>query len=154
MNRFVLAALINFVAWPVAAQTPTIIDGSGIDQIISVARGFGSATIATQENGNPKIAGRISGVPYTVFFQNCADPQHCDDINFYAGFLNAKLAIEKINDWNRTKRFGRAYLDAEQDAVIEMDFNLQYGVTHDNLTATFNIWRLLLDQFTTYIGFK
>ena len=62
--------------------------------------------------------------------------------------------LDKINEWNRSKRFSRAYLDADGDAVVEMDLNLRGGVTRDNIEANFSNWRLILDQFTAHIGFK
>lgn len=137
-----------------AAPAQEMVDGSRIDSIISVARQYGSATIDTQADGNPKIAGRMNGVPYSVFFLNCPSASTCADMNFYAGFLDAKLPIERINQWNRDKRFGKAYLDNDNDAVIEMDINIEAGVARDNMAETFTIWRLLLDQFTEFVGFK
>jgi len=156
VKRPALSALAAFVAMaipatPAAAQE--IVDGGRIDAIIAVARNYGSATIDTQHDGNPKIAGRMSGVPYSVFFLNCATQTTCNDMNFYAGFLGAKLPPEKINRWNQDKRFGKAYLDQDGDAVIEMDVNIQDGVTRANMSQTFAIWRLLMDQFTRFIGF-
>ena len=104
--------------------------------------------------GNPTISGRIDGVSYQVFFMNCTDGANCEDINFYAGFLDLKPTLDVINAWNRDKRFGKAYLDSDLDAVIEWDVNLEHGVTRENLDAAVGIWQLILDQYTTYIGFK
>ena len=137
-----------------SAQAQTLVDGNQIDEILNIARGYGSATMETQSNGDPKITGKIEGVTYQVFFMNCTDNSACEDLNFYAGFLDNKQTLEVINSWNRDKRFGKAYLDSDLDAVIEFDLNLEHGVTRENLDAAFSLWTLVLDQYTTYIGYK
>lgn len=136
-----------------AASAQQLIDGASVDAIVQVARAFGSATVESQSNGAPKIAGRMDGIGYTIFFVNCTSPRQCSDLNFYAGFLEAKLTPDQLNSWNATKRFGRAYADPDGDAVVEMDVNLEGGVSRNNITSVFGIWRLMLDQFTSYIGF-
>jgi len=146
------AALALGLAGTAAAQD--IIDGSMTDEILNIAKGYGSATLGTQTNGDPKISGKIEGVPYQVYFYNCTDNANCEDINFYAGFLDNKPDLETINAWNRDKRFGKAYLDSDLDAVVEWDVNLEYGITRENLDANFGVWGLVLDQYTTYIGAK
>ena len=137
------------------AQAQSIVDGNNVEEILNLARGYGSANMGEPTSeGNPTISGRIDGVSYQVFFMNCTDGANCEDINFYAGFLDLKPTLDVINAWNRDKRFGKAYLDSDLDAVIEWDVNLEHGVTRENLDAAVGIWQLILDQYTTYIGFK
>lgn len=137
-----------------AAHGQTVIDGSSVDEILNLAKGYGSAALETQTNGDPKISGRIDGIPYQLYFMNCTDNANCEDVNFYSGFLDNKPDLETINAWNRDKRFGKAYLDSDLDAVIEWDVNLEYGLTRENMDAAFALWWLMLDQYTTYIGAK
>jgi hypothetical protein len=141
-------------ATAVSAQAQTIITGAEVDEILNIARGYGSASLETQSNGDPRITGKVEGVTYQVYFMNCTNNTNCEDLNFYAGFLDNKQTLEVINAWNRDKRFGKAYLDADLDAVVEYDVNLERGVTRENLDAAFNLWTLILDQYTTYIGYK
>jgi hypothetical protein len=136
------------------AQAQTIVDGASVDEILNIARGYGSATLEKQSSGDPKISGKIEGVTYQVYFMNCTNNTDCEDLNFYAGFLDNKQTLEVINAWNRDKRFGKAYLDSDLDAVVEFDLNLVKGVTRDNLDAAFSLWSLILDQYTTYIGYN
>jgi hypothetical protein len=137
-----------------SAFAQSIVDGSKVDEIVTIARGYGAATLESQGDGNPRIAGNIKGVPYYVFFMNCTDQAACEDINFYAGFANIKPTMDALNAWNRDKRFGNAYLDADLDAAIEYDVNLEYGVTRENLDAAFGVWSVLLEQYTEYVGYK
>lgn len=143
----------TLLAGPAAAQS--VVDGSKVDEIVTLARGYGSATLETQSDGAPRIAGNIKGVPYYVFFMNCtAAGAACEDLNFYAGFADIKPTMDALNAWNRDKRFGNAYLDSDLDAAIEYDVNLEYGVTRENLDAAFGLWSVLLEQYVEYVGFK
>ena len=139
------------------AQAQRIVNGSDVDEILAVAKTHGEATLETQSNGDPRIVGHISSqgdLTYAVYFMNCSDTNtDCEDLNFYAGFADIKPTLDTINAWNRDKRFGKAYLDADLDAVVEFDFNLEYGVTRDNLVAGFDLWTLIVDQYTDYIGY-
>jgi hypothetical protein len=135
---------------PALAQS---IDGGAVDEILALARGYGDATVETQPDGHPRIAGMANGVPYQVFFLNC-DSGPCEDLDFYAGFAGIKPTLDAMNAWNRDKRFGRAYLDSDLDAVIEYDINLEYGVSRDNLNAAFGVWSLVLREFAEYVGYK
>jgi len=135
---------------PAVAQT---IDGSAVNDILGLAMSYGDATLETQDNGQPRIAGKAGGVPYQVFFLNC-DSGTCEDLNFYAGFAGVKPTMDSLNAWNRDKRFGRAYLDGDLDAVIEYDINLEYGVALENLNAAFGVWSLVLGEFAGYVGYE
>lgn len=143
---------LALAAVPTLAQD--LVDGNSVDEILNLARGYGSASLETQSNGDPKITGKIEGVQYAVYFMNCTDNKACEDLNFYAGFLDNKPSLDTINAWNRDKRFGKAYLDSDEDAVIEFDVNLEHGISRDNMDAAFEVWSLILKQYTDYIGFK
>jgi hypothetical protein len=152
MRTLLLMAILLFSSPAQAAETGTLIFGSDVDAIVNIARNYGSATIETQKSGLPKISARIGSALYAVYFQNCATPQNCDDLNLYAGFLDTKPTPDRINAWNSKKRFGRAYIDPDGDAALEMDIILKNGVSPANLSASFAIWRLMLLQFTEYLG--
>ena len=144
-----IVPLVLGLSVPALAQN---IDGSAIDDILALAKGYGEASLETQANGQPRIAGKVGEVPYQVFFLNC-DSGACEDLNFYAGFADVKPTMDSMNAWNRDKRFGRAYLDSDLDAVIEYDINLEYGVARDNLNAAFGVWSLVLGEFASYVGY-
>ena len=152
--RAILAALLVLVGAS-SALAQDLVDGTDVDDVADIARGFGSVALDKASTGDPMIKGRIEGVSYSIFFRNCADDHtQCEDLNFYAGFGDNKQTMEAINAWNRDKRFGKAYLDSDLDAVIEYDVNLEHGVTRENLDSTFQVWSLILKQYADYIGFE
>lgn len=144
------AGLALGLAAPSSAQT--VVDGNSVDDILTIAKVYGTAELETRDNGDPKISGRIDGIPYTLYFMNCTDRTDCEDIQFYTGLIDIKPDLETINAWNRDKRFGRAYLDSDLDAVIEWDVNLEHGITLENMDAAYSLWWLLIDQYATYVG--
>lgn len=154
VSRLILAGVMLALSSGVATAQ-ALVDGTSIDEIANIARGYGSVSVETASSGNPMISGKIDGVSYYLFFRNCSEAHtDCEDLNFYAGFLDNKQSLDAINAWNRDKRFGRAYLDGDLDAVIEYDVNLEYGISRQNLDSSFGVWSLLLRQFSDHIGFQ
>lgn len=143
----VLAFMGSFALAP-ATFAQSLIDAGDVDAIANIARGYGSATIQTDSVGDPQILGRINGVLYTVNFYGCTDGADCTTVQFQAGWKNpGELTLDDMNLWNQDKRFGKAYLDFENDPVIEWDVNLFGGVSAQNLDDTFDWWRIVLENF-------
>jgi hypothetical protein len=141
------------LALTASAQAQTI-TGADTDEILNAARGYGSATLGEQSNGDPQITGKINGITYQVYFRNCTNGADCEDLNFYLGFLDIKPTLEVINDWNFNKRFSRAYLDQDQDACVEMDLDMVEGVNAEYLDAQFALWNMVVEQFSEHVGYN
>lgn len=153
--RSPLPALIALLVMAMPVQSQELVDGGSPDALAAIAKASGPATIEKQANGAPRLAGTIAGVSYQVFFLNCDDAGgQCQDLNFYVGFRDIKPTLDAMNEWNRTHRFGRAYLDSELDAALDFDVNLEHGVARDNLSSTFGLWVSLLDEFSAYVGYS
>lgn len=68
-------------------------------------------------------------------------------IQFYASFGDSSATLKKVNEWNRTKRYSRSYLDDDGDPVLELDLDLAGGVTVervidylDTCRQSFGVW--------------
>ncbi|MDD7969502.1 YbjN domain-containing protein [Roseinatronobacter alkalisoli] len=144
-----LIAFAGSLALAPAAIAQSLIDAGDVDAIANIARGYGSATIQSDNVGDPQILGRIDGVMYTVNFYGCTNGADCTTVQFRAGWKNpGDITLDDMNLWNQDKRFGKAYLDFEDDPVIEWDVNLFGGVSTQNLDDTFDWWRIVLENFT------
>jgi len=111
------------------------------------------ATMDTDSQGDPKIVAHVSDTKFRVFFYGCENNTHCSSIHFRAGYDldNATYAL-KMNEWNREKRFAKAYIDDEGDPFLEMDVNLAFeGIGDDNFDDTLDWWRLLVEDFEEFI---
>ena len=62
------------------------------------------------------------------------------DFQLYYGVSGIKVDYKTINEWNRTKRLSRAYIDRVNDPVVESDLPGDAGLTATqliNFTKTF-----------------
>ena len=148
-----LAGATLALALSVSAQAQTL-TGANTEDILAIAKNYGSASMTKQSNGDPQITGKIGGVSYQVYFRNCTDNKNCEDLNFYLGFLDIKPTLEEINDWNFNKRFSRAYLDQDKDACVEMDLDMVQGVSAEYVDSQFALWKMVVQQFADHVGFE
>ena len=51
------------------------------------------------------------------------------DFQMYYGITGINVTPRDINEWNRDKRLSRAYLDLENDPVLEADLDMGEGAT-------------------------
>ena len=129
------------------ARDDYLIDGSSPRDVLEVARGFGSASLESDAIGEPMIQGRMSGIPYQVYFHRCDDAgENCSVIRFY-NYWTEFVSMESINEWNAEKLFSKAYIDEDGDAVLEMTANLYGGVTQINLDDSFDWWKIIIEEF-------
>jgi hypothetical protein len=142
---FALGVMISSL--PAAQAASPTVTAQDPEEILNIAKGFGSATLATDRDGDPKISGRINGTSYSVYFFGCKNGDNCKDIQFVSGWSGFDITLEQINDWNSNRRYGKSYLDDENDPVLIMPVNLHLGVTRENLEDTFEWWTVVLEQF-------
>jgi hypothetical protein len=126
------------------AQAQSLIDGRNPARIAEIARGFGSAEVEKDNNGDPSISGRMNGVRYVIRFGGCREGRNCTHMIFRAGWNNAKATLEEVNRYNAAKFFGVVYIDKDGDVNVDMPVNLAGGVSRKNLDDSFDWWRLVL----------
>jgi len=122
--------------------------------VLQAIHEFGyTATMENDSDGDPKISGKVSSTSFNVYFYGCTDNTNCKSLIFKAGYnLSNGISAAKINEWNRNKRFSRAYIDDEGDPFLEMDVNLDYeGVGNENFQDTLDWWRVSVESFEEFI---
>jgi len=149
-----LAAAITaaMLAAPAAGAEETI-DATDPERILAIAHSFGEAALTTDNLGDPLIEGRIGEKDYDLFFYDCNEGRDCKSLTFSATWETDDLTDEMMAGWNREKRFGKAYLDQDGNATVEMSVNLHGGVARVNLDDTIDWWRLVLAGFADYFDF-
>jgi hypothetical protein len=136
-----------------AAHATLLPDGGVTAQdVASVMKSANFTTeITTDKEGDPLIRSSTKGSKFGVYFYGCRKSR-CDSIQFSAGFDAKDVTPAKIADWNRTMRFGRAYLDASFEPWVEMDLDLEHGGTTDGLANDLNRWLSVLSEFNKFIS--
>ena len=149
------AAFMLAVAAPAQAELVSAENPQAIAAILS-SQGL-PTELLTPDDKNPYIESKHSGMKFLVLFMNCNDDNRaCKTVQFYMGYNDAKnTTLDKLNDWNKEKRFARAYRDDEGDPVLEMDVDLDFkGIPRENVGEAVNTWKSLMDSFQKHIHGK
>ena len=97
--------------------------------------------------GDPVITGRISRSDYVIQFYECEQGVTCNSVQFMSQANKpASLTGDSANAFNARWRYVRITYDAAQ-VKLQMDVNLDAGVTSDNFEDTLDIWRQLLEIY-------
>lgn len=137
------------MAQPALAQNIT----ADPDSIASVIRDKGfQVQVSTDDDGDPMIRADGKGYKFTVFFYGCTASHDCTTLGLYSGWTGSSADVNKVNEWNRENRFGRAYIDKEGDPVIEMDIDLDDGgMSRPLFEDHIEFWMSLMSHFAKHI---
>ncbi|MGL5008264.1 MAG: YbjN domain-containing protein [Paracoccaceae bacterium] len=138
----------------VTALGGDMIDATSPEAIAALLQEAGyRATVGVDNVGDPMIESSAAGADYTIYFYGCDNARNCQSLQFSSGYdLERGTSFQAMNDWNSTQRFGYAYLDNESDPYVNMDVNLAYGVSTDNLRDVFLVWDQVLSDFQGHIN--
>ncbi|MDZ7631093.1 MAG: YbjN domain-containing protein [Gemmatimonadaceae bacterium] len=104
-----VAAVALVLAGPVSAQQMR--ERITAEQLNGLLRDKGmEGTI--NERGNVVVQANGSKIVFFISGQT---------MQSYFGLTGTSANVNTINEWNKTKRFGRAYIDADGDPCVELD---------------------------------
>jgi hypothetical protein len=111
------------------------------------------ATIKTNDDGSLSVNSATDGTNFSVDMYDCHDKATCTAIQFSVGFdTKGAWTAAKMNDYNSSKRWVRAYVDDKNDPWLEQDVDLIPGGTWEGLNDQFAVWRQMLGDFEKYIN--
>ena len=147
MKHFFCSLVLVFSLFFSATCLAATVSGNDPQTVLEIAKGFGSATLAADGLGDPKISGRIDGVKYNLYFYNCKDHKNCDTLQFTAGWSGYAVTMEDINKWNSDMLYGKVYLDEDNDPILEL------AVVAEEMPAAyleewFEWWQVAVAEFT------
>jgi hypothetical protein len=142
------------VAAPAQAQMVTAKDPQSLVRVLQ-KEGY-TAKLGADDGGDPMITSGYSGSSFRIFFYNCTAKKDCATVQFYSGYkLDKPVALDKINAWNSSQRFGRAYLNDKGEPAVEMDLDLDDGGLSEALfTDNLEFWVSVMGGFEKHIGFR
>jgi hypothetical protein len=104
-------------------------------------------------NGVPVLTTATNGVNFNVRFANRA-PAPIEGFLDYTYVTVMKLdfdfPLEKINEWNKIRRFTRLHKEKEF-LVMDMDVLAAGGVTETHMLASLEIWDRLLQEMLMWL---
>jgi len=108
-------------------------------------------TLGTDVRGDPVISGRIRQSDYVIQFYECENGTFCNSIQFLSQRpAPPTLTLEQTNAFNARWRYVRASI-VEGQVKLQMDVNLDAGVTADNFEDTLDIWKQLVASYESDI---
>ena len=119
--------------------------------ILEIAKGFGSARMGKDDNGDPMIAGRIEGVKYLIYFYGCEDHANCKSLQFSTGYTDP-LTADQANAWNSKYRWVKAY--SGDGSNFKMDVSFAGGITRANLEEQFSNWDSMSNNIKDFVNGK
>ncbi|WP_181178129.1 YbjN domain-containing protein [Mesorhizobium sp. B4-1-3] len=117
--------------------------------ILDIAKGFGSAKMGKDDNGDPMISGRIEGVRYVIYFYGCEDHENCKSLQFSTGYTDP-LTAEQANAWNARYRWVKAY--SGDGSNFKMDVSFAGGITKANLQEQFSNWDAMTGNIKNFLS--
>ena len=68
-------------------------------------------------------------------------------MQFYVTFSDVDVTLATANEWNKTKRYSRTYLNEDGNPCLELDLDLVGGVSKERILgflttcrASFQLW--------------
>lgn len=137
-----------------AAQAQMVVASDPRTVVAALEASELTAELVESPDSAPHINSSHDGIKFLVFFLTCDDDQrNCKTLQFFMGYTDAKeTTLEHLNEWNRTKRFTRAYRDSDGDPVLEMDLDTDMGGMPEALfREQVSLWRSQMDAFHEHI---
>ncbi len=116
----------------------------------------GTVSEINRQDGETWISITDGALTWVIFFYSC-DADVCGDIQYAASFSNPDISQAMVNDWNRDRRFLKAFFvpgtaGGDQTAVVQYDVLIQPGDV-EQLTDHTALWLDLVKTFGTTVGF-
>ncbi|MDD2776715.1 MAG: YbjN domain-containing protein [Gallionella sp.] len=112
-------------------------------QLIEMFKGEGYSSVEQIKDGVIRV--KIESRNFVIF--NKFD----GDLQLYYVVGGAKISFETINEWNKSKRLSRAYLDSDNDPALEADLLADAGITQGQVMAFFNVFKMSVNAFRDFL---
>jgi len=135
-------------------QVPQVVTSLTAGEMEAILREAGYRYERVEEGARVFFSLRMGGLRALLFLTDCRGGR-CGSLQLFAGFsMRNPPTLERINAWNREKRFSRAYLDEDGDPALESELDLEGGVTRQAIISFLETFEISLSRFATWIGFQ
>ena len=144
-SAFRRIVLIIFVAAiPLASVAQEQLKKSYSDEdLIDILKNDGYRAVEISEERVITI--KVDGLTYVLYIYDD------DDLQLYFGVTGYELNAEHMNTWNRTKRLSRAYLDDDNDPILEADLLANAGYTEEQFLEWFKVFNFSALEFRQFV---
>jgi hypothetical protein len=150
LATFVCVAAVGLLCAAPADARPLRRGGIAMEDVGKILRQAGyPVTLGVDDEGDPKIVSTVNGVEFDVLcYPNAKNKALCASIQFSAVFnLEDGTTYERVNDWNRSRRYGQAWVDEEMDPFVDMNVELERGASTELIGEYLTIWSELTQKW-------
>jgi hypothetical protein len=153
MIRYLLAAAACLALAGAAEARPIPDKGMTVEEVSAWLKSAGfDPKIETSKDGASYVHSTSKGINFDIDLYDCAEGR-CRGLQFVASFdMKEPLPAAKINEWNRTKRYLRGYIDENGDPTFLYDANVAPGGTYEALQDDLDTFIQFLPQILEHIG--
>jgi hypothetical protein len=122
--------------------------GLAMEEVVAWLQSGGySAKVVTAESGKRHIMTNAHGTPFDIFTPGCQSGR-CASLELVCAFsCKGKFDVSRLNEWNSTIPWCKAYYDTVNDPCLDMDIALSPGGTYESLNDQFLTWNRVLGNF-------
>lgn len=147
MRVSLLATLATLIVTVFGSQALAQDRGMTLEELRRAFAVAGGETVQTEDC----LVGEIDGMKYSIEGLNC-EAGRCTEFLFLILFeLKEAFSLEKINEWNRTRFFGRAFLDDEGQPGLDHAFSVSSADDLGVVAESLSLWEATVILFSEYI---
>lgn len=146
MNKMRIAVLLSCMLFSFSASVfaeESLAKKFSDSELIELMKSEGYSSAEAVKEGMIRV--KVDGKSYMLI--NKFD----GDIQLYYVIGGAKISFENINEWNKTKRLSRAYLDSDRDPTLEADLLSDAGITKTQVSMFFKVFAMSASGFRNFI---
>jgi len=106
--------------------------------------------------GDQIVSTTTEGIGIDIYLYDCSgdgDARRCTSMQYAAGWPpKSGYNLEKINRWNNSNRYIKAYLTEKGGLFGEYDLDMAPGGTYEMLDNCLQNWRSVLTDFDKYFN--
>ena len=144
MANWVIRLTVVALFFPMAAAAQAPLKKNYTDQeLVEILSNEGYR--AVEISGERRITIKVDGLTYTLYVFDD------DDLQLVFGMTGYKVTHKDMSEWNRTKRLSRAYLDLEDDPIVEADLLANAGYTEEQFLEWVDVFNIVAREFRRYL---
>ena len=139
-----LGFLVALLCLPLVAAGQEPLRKSYTDEeLVEILKNDGYRAVEISEERVITI--KIDGLTYVLFVYDD------DDLQLYFGLTGYVIDAEAMNTWNRAKRLSRAYLDEENDPILEADLLANAGYTREQFLEWLEVFNFSAREYQQFL---
>lgn len=117
----------------------TVLERVALREMFELMKGEGYAVAIRDES---TIDWKIDGYKSSIIISDDGR-----SIEFHVGFEETGATIAKVNEWNRSKKYSKTYLDDDGDPHLEIDLDYSGGITESRVADFLATCRISFDRW-------